>query len=149
MQNQLFRKTSLERISSPEQLHDYMRATSPKLWMILAAVIALLGGFIIYASTATMESVVPVKAEVFETEMEGEVLSSVSIMLPASDKDVIRPGMQVRIAGKTGKVDFIVQDGEEITAIVEMDGENVRLPMGTYDAELVTESTTPISFLLN
>lgn len=35
MENNLFRKKSLEHISSPEELHDYMRVTSPRLWMIL------------------------------------------------------------------------------------------------------------------
>ena len=47
MENGLFRKKSLERISSPEELHDYMRVTSPRLWMILAAIVVLLVGFIV------------------------------------------------------------------------------------------------------
>ena len=64
MENGLFRKKSIERISSPEALHDYMRVTSPRLWMILAAVVLLLGGFIVYASTARMENTMPVKVTV-------------------------------------------------------------------------------------
>ena len=46
----------METISSPEQLHDYMRVTSPRLWMLLGAIVVLLVGFIAYASTATMEN---------------------------------------------------------------------------------------------
>ena len=42
-------------------MHDYMRVTSPRLWMILAAIVILLAGFIAYASTTTMESTVPIK----------------------------------------------------------------------------------------
>ena len=38
----LFRKKSLDRISSPEELHDYLRVTSPSLWMVLAAIMVLL-----------------------------------------------------------------------------------------------------------
>ena len=64
MQNGLFRQKSIERISSPEALHDYMRVTSPRLWMILAAVVLLLGGFIAYASTAKMENTMPIKVTV-------------------------------------------------------------------------------------
>ena len=41
MENGLFRKKSMERISSPEELHDYMRVTSPRLWMILGASVLL------------------------------------------------------------------------------------------------------------
>ena len=70
----LFRKKSLERISSPEELHDYLRVTSPRLWMVLAAIMVLLAGFIVYASTATMENVMAVKVEVetFDIAPEGE-----------------------------------------------------------------------------
>ena len=64
MENPLFRKKSLDHISSPEELHDYMRVTSPRLWMILAAIIVLLAGFAVYASTATMENTMPIRVQV-------------------------------------------------------------------------------------
>ena len=64
MENGLFRQKSIDRISSPESLHDYMRVTSPRLWMILAAIIALLAGFIVFASMATMENTMPLKVTV-------------------------------------------------------------------------------------
>lgn len=35
----IFRKESLERISSPEQLTDYLRVTNPGIWIILASII--------------------------------------------------------------------------------------------------------------
>ena len=44
MENQLFRKSSIERVSSPEQLNDYVCVSNPSVWMILAAVIVLLIG---------------------------------------------------------------------------------------------------------
>ena len=39
---EIFRKKSLERVSSPEQLNDYLHVTSPAVWVVLAAVIVLL-----------------------------------------------------------------------------------------------------------
>ena len=60
MDNQLFRQKSIDRISSPEELHDYMRVTSPRLWMILGAIVVLLAGFIVYASTVTLEYTVDI-----------------------------------------------------------------------------------------
>ena len=59
----------MERISSPESLHDYMRVTSPRLWMLLGAIAALLVGFIVYASTVTMENTVPIEVEVYQYEV--------------------------------------------------------------------------------
>ena len=44
MEESLFRKNSVEHISSPEQLNDYLRVTSPAIWVVLIAVIILLAG---------------------------------------------------------------------------------------------------------
>ena len=35
----IFRKETLERVSSPEQLSDYLRVTNPGIWIVLAAVV--------------------------------------------------------------------------------------------------------------
>lgn len=149
MDNQLFRKTSMDRISSPEQLSDYMRVTSPKLWMILAAVIALLVGFVVYASTATMESTLSVKAEVYTDSFEGVQKTYMIIVLKPTERDLVKPGMVVRLADKEGKITYIMEDGEEIVVGGDMGETASHIPDGNYDAEIVTESTTPISFLLN
>ena len=44
----LFREKSLEAVESPESLNDYLRVTSPGVWLVLAAVIALLVGAILW-----------------------------------------------------------------------------------------------------
>ena len=43
----LFRKESMDRIQSPEQLNDYLRVTNPAMWVVLAAVIILLVGVVL------------------------------------------------------------------------------------------------------
>ena len=55
-QSSIFRKKSLDRISSPEQLNDYLRVTNPTVWVVLIAVILLLVGVIVWGSVATLES---------------------------------------------------------------------------------------------
>jgi hypothetical protein len=42
VQDKLFRKVALERLSSPEQLDQLMQVTGPKSWLALAALFALL-----------------------------------------------------------------------------------------------------------
>lgn len=44
MEEKIFRETSMERVSSPEQLDDYIRVTSPGMWMVMGAVVLLLAG---------------------------------------------------------------------------------------------------------
>ena len=39
----VFRKMALERISSPEQLTDYLCVTNPGIWVLLAVAFLLLG----------------------------------------------------------------------------------------------------------
>ena len=162
MANNLFRQKSLERISSPEQLHDYMRVTSPRLWMLLGAVVALLTGFIIYASTATMENAIPIKVEVMNVvasveddsaENRTESLCVLRTRLSESYQQIVMPGMEMRLGNERGKVELLTmiddEDGSRLNVIYEMENRNFYLPDGVYDGTLVLESTTPISFLWN
>ena len=56
----IFRKETLDRISSPEQLTDYLRVTNPGVWVILAAIIIMLIGFFVWMSVGVIETTVPV-----------------------------------------------------------------------------------------
>ena len=40
----IFREKSLERVSSPEQLDDFVRVITPSFWLVLLAVVILLMG---------------------------------------------------------------------------------------------------------
>lgn len=44
MNQQLFRKKSVDKVSSPEQLNEYIRVANPGVWMVLAAIVILLAG---------------------------------------------------------------------------------------------------------
>ncbi len=137
MQNSLFRQKSLERISSPEQLNDYMRVTSPAMWMVLGAVIALLAGLLVLSCVNKLETLLPAEAQVKDGVME--------ITLPASKAEEVDDGMPVRIAGQEVAIEYVRENAAgEAICTADLDVED-----GTYDAEIVTDSVSPISFLLN
>ena len=46
--SELFRKKSIERVSTPEQLNDYIRVTTPSVWAVLAAMTVLLIGMLVW-----------------------------------------------------------------------------------------------------
>lgn len=48
MQNGIYRKKSIDRVKSPEQLNDYIRVPNPSVWLILAAIIILLVGICVW-----------------------------------------------------------------------------------------------------
>lgn len=48
MAEEIFREKSLKKITSSEDLNDYVKVASPGVWLILVAVIALLVGLLIW-----------------------------------------------------------------------------------------------------
>ena len=50
----IFREKSIERVSSPEELNDYIRVTSPSVWLVLAALIILLAGMLAWSVLGTV-----------------------------------------------------------------------------------------------
>ena len=142
MENQVFRQKSVERISSPEQLQDYMRVTTPGTWMVLAAVILLLAGLIVSSALVTVESKIVEQGVVDE---EGLMLD---ITLPMEQKSLVAPGMTVRVADREAKVDMVFQAENELEVLAMLPEDGQKLAPGTYDVEIITETVTPISFLL-
>ncbi len=143
MQSRLFRNKNVERIASPEQLQDYMQVTNPGIWTVLAAVIVLLAGLLAASALVKVEDTVAARAAV------GGAGAPIVMELATEEGSDIREGMPVRLAGQTGRVDYVYEaDGVlRVTASLNDGGEP--LPEGLYDAQIVTETLSPISFLLN
>ncbi len=55
MSDSLYREKSLERISSPDRLNDYIRVSTPGLWFVLLAVLILLAGALVWAVFGTID----------------------------------------------------------------------------------------------
>ena len=51
----IFREKSLERISAPEQLNDYIKVTKPSVWVVLIATILLIAGALVWAICGKIE----------------------------------------------------------------------------------------------
>lgn len=54
--SRLFRKDAMERVISPEQLHDYIRVSNPSVWLILAAVLILAAAASVWGIYGTLET---------------------------------------------------------------------------------------------
>lgn len=53
--NGLFRSKSIQRVSSPEQLNDYIRVTTPSVWIVLIALVVLLAGMLAWSVLGRIE----------------------------------------------------------------------------------------------
>ncbi|MDR3178918.1 MAG: hypothetical protein LBT82_02545 [Oscillospiraceae bacterium] len=51
---QIFRKSSLDRISSPEKLNDYIKVSNPSVWLIISALFVLIVIGFVWASVGSL-----------------------------------------------------------------------------------------------
>ena len=137
------------RISSPDELRENLHVTSPGLWIILSLIIAALVAMIVAASTIRLENTMGCRIEIGELNEAGEPVKHYFwVELDAGERDKVKTGMTVRFAGIEGQIDMIYEDEEDVGAIVRTEEDSEAIQAGTYDAEIVLEVATPISFLL-
>ncbi len=156
----LFREKSLEAVESPESLNDYLRVTSPGVWLVLASVVALLAGVLIWGIFGRIET----RLGVAVSSSDGV---SVCYMPYRSLQDAISAG-EVSIDGavyalspeKGISIEALSKD-EDPYLLIALDavglgaGDTVALvplsaglPEGVYKGSILTESLQPISLLL-
>ena len=134
--SKVYRKKSLEKISSPEQLTDYLRVTNPGIWLILAAAVMLLAGLIVWSSVGRLETL---------TAASVSVTDGTAIITVGDDSEGrIASGMSLRV----GAQEFEISKVEKDTSGKTVAYAPVTLANGNYDASIVVESISPISFLI-
>ena len=158
MENGLFRQKTLDKVSSPEQMNDYIRVTSPGVWLVLAAVVALLAGLLVWSVLGRLETTVTAAA------VAGPDGGTVCY-IEEGDLSSVHAGQTVHIAGEdyalteVAAKPVVVNESFDAYALhvggleagqwvypAELDGS---LPEGVYEAQVVVDSVSPISFLLN
>lgn len=131
----IFRSETMQRISSPERLTDYLRVTSPGIWIVLVAVLILLAGFFVWMSVDTLETTV-----------------EVGVSMKSHNAEVA-----IKNGDGTIEKDMTLRVGDQETAILSTRTDEYGRTVGTaelnlsdgmYDGTLVTEAVHPVHFLL-
>lgn len=156
--SQIFRKKSIDRISSPEQLDDYIRVTGSSVWMVLLAVAALLVGVCVWGIFGRLETELAVAVKVENGQ--------VTCYVRESDILSVAPGMPVRLEGQ----EYMVETVSDVPAIVSENMEDYLLHIGglktgewvylvnagesgladgIYEAGIIADSVSPVSFVTN
>lgn len=156
----IFRKKSLERLSSPEELRDYVKVTGVGLWFFLSAVIVLFVGLFVWACVGHFDTLVSTGAQV----INGQVYCYIS----EDDASKITEETVIAIDGTVYPIEAI--DTEEATPIEVTeefdpylahlcgmyDGSwayslqgKCDLEDGVYEADVIFESVSPISLIIN
>lgn len=89
MENNIFRKKSLEKIASPDKIDDYLKVSTPSAWMVLAAL------FLAFFSVAAwcVFGNIPTKVSGVGVKCGEEILCFVTV----EDGYSVEPGMKVEI----------------------------------------------------
>jgi hypothetical protein len=165
--NTLFRKSSLDSISSPEQLNDYIKVSNPSIWLVLAALFMLLAAVFVWGFTGSLPTTVSAEGVV----SDGDVFCYIS----TEDADTINAGQKVSIIksddselkGQVSGVGDIPMSAAEISSELNSDYLAQELIQGEFavkitialdesdladgtllNVSIVTDSIRPIDFLL-
>lgn len=91
----LFRKSTLERISSPDKLNEYIKVTNPSLILMLLGVFAILITGIFWMFVGVIPKTVDISG-VVATNISGD--SGVYCYVPIGTSKRLAPGMDVQIS---------------------------------------------------
>ncbi len=156
MDSNFFRKESLDKIKSPEQLNDYIRVSSIGIWAVIVAVILLVVGFGVWAFFGNATTIV---------NMIG-VSENGTVTCYTDNASSLKSGMEIKLSdGSKGKIvsvsetpqskNEISSEYDEYTSyslnlsewnykvVVKAEGCND----GVVTVSAIVESVRPISFI--
>ncbi len=153
----LFREKSLEAIESPEALNDYLHVTSPGVWLIMASVIAILVGFILWGIFGSIDTEVTLAVSV--TDGKAVCYVPYGALQGVTERGTVTVnGTQCAITSAEDAEVVIVSDDMnpylriagglsvgDMTVAVPLSGD---LEDGVYTGSAVSESLKPIALLL-
>lgn len=158
MSKPLFRQKSLDKIASPEQMGDYIRVSNPSVWMILAAIIALLVGVCVWGIFGRLDSTLQTAGVC----KDGQLV----FYIRETDFDKLSENALVSVDGKEYTVSEIAErplqldesfDSYLLHRLEQSEGDWVyavkantpEVKDGIYAVVVITESVRPMDFVSN
>lgn len=138
MDKKLFREKSIKRISSPENLSEYLRVTTPAMWVILTGVAIVLAGLLIWSRFVVINSYAygtgVVKDGILTVTYEDQYFAR-----------NLNDDMLVTIGDASMPIDTVGKDEKGHTISVS----HTSFPDGEYEAKACYKQTTVISMLFD
>ena len=158
MGSTIFREKSLKKITSPEQMNDYIRVSSPSVWMVLTAVIVLLAGVCVWGMFGHLDTAVQTGGVCVDGRL--------TVLVGEEDHDKIKENAVISVDGVEYAVAEITNapirvDDQIDPYVVHLAGftegdwvyrlyaDVPGLADGVYAASVITERVRPLDFVLN
>lgn len=161
MSESIFRKKSIDKISSPEQLNDYVKVANPGIWMLMIGIIILLIGVCIWGIIGRLDTTIHTVA-ISDSNQENAY-----VYISESQYEEIALDMTVVVDSVKYTIEEIEQypqnpfSGGNISPYVLHIGGfdesdwvykcvlDKPMEKGIYSAVVMVESVAPISFVIN
>ena len=160
MKESIFRQKSIDRISSPEQFDEYVKVSTPGVWVSMFAILILITGFLVWCLFGQLDTVV-----------DAAVVSDGNTAICYVEEDnliELETGMEVKTDTQVLTITRIdstpvyMTEAENATAVhilgqtddcwlcvCTLKSKDEVLPAGTYSAKILIESIKPMTFITN
>lgn len=157
MADGLFREKSMDRVTSPEALNDYVKAASPSVWLLLAGIVFLLVVVCVWGVFGRLDT----------TIQTGAVCRNGTLTCYIRETEIgqLGIGMDIAVDGQEYAIMELSRTPQELSADTDAYAMHIGnlavgdwvytattesdLPDGTYKAVIITESVSPMSFIIN
>lgn len=159
MNEDIFRKESVEQMKTPDDLKQCIKVASPGMFLMLAAILIFMVGGVAWSLLARLETKVDAAVEIKGDEA----------ICYISEDDPVSEGMKIRIENcdyvlgehseKLVKLRVDDRNAEDILHVMNMDSDgwyNIyeiagfeNIEDGIYKGEVIIDSVSPFSFLTN
>lgn len=139
MSEEIFRKKSLDKVKSPENLDDYIRVSNPSVWILLISVIVLLAGACVWGIFGHIDSTVDSVVRVEN--------GSAVCYIAEENITAVKEGMTVKFDNSEAVITEIGEKGEEGYSCA-LSAETPAAD-GFYEGRVVVDTFKPLSFVLN
>lgn len=160
MKSEIFRQKNIDKMSSPEDLNEYVKVTSPSVWIIISAIILILVGALAWAATSKITATVYTaivsdgeKAICYIDEDLSDSVRSGQTVYIGYDAYILGERLPEPVEFDINNDSYILHILKEDNATrvwtyaYKLDGE--KLEEGKYFGTVTVNQIAPISFITN
>ena len=160
MDNRLFRQKSIDKVTSPDQLNDYLKVTGVSTWVIIVALIIILGGAIVWTFAGKIVVTEPAavvvengEAIVYVNEDQSNKLAVGQTLNLDNDSFSITEVINEPVAaeGNKGIDEYVLHatGTDDGGWLIPLRADISGIDDGIYGAEIEVETISPVTFIIN
>lgn len=164
--NSIFRKKAMDRISSPEEMDDYLQVTGPSTWIVLIALIFLVLGFLVWgvsgrldttmnvavvSDKGSVECLIPYEQleNIAGDDADGKKADKMTLKIDNKEYEFVYEGKAPDMISKNTDESICMAGNLVEGAIVQPMTVKADLKQGVYVGKIVVETVSPVHFILN